>query len=305
MVAAATARAAGQVWRQVDPDDVRRSWQALIARVAALVATGQLTSARQTEAYLRELLPEVDAEGQLLPDALAGVALDGRDLLELLLYPTWVTLAAIGRGLSTAASIASGAAFLEMLARTLVADAGRAADLVGMIARPAVTSYVRVVELPACARCIILAGREYGLSTGFQRHPRCDCSMEPITRTHRPTPVDGMDVYRQLTPTQQIKAFGKAAVEAIEAGADIGQVVNAHRGMTTATAYGRTVQATTEGITRRGLAGNRLRNFEQRRQPGQRYRVSRTPRLMPAEILRLADDREHAIRLLKKHGYLS
>jgi hypothetical protein len=301
-VAAVTARGAVQVWREVDPADVRGSWQALLPRVVALVAAGQLAVARQAEPFLTDLLPGEEAAGRVVPESLSGVASDGRSLLELLLYPAWVALAAIGRRLSTVVSIASGAAFLELLARTLVADAGRAADLVGMIARPAVTSYVRVVHLPACARCILLAGREYGLSTGFQRHPRCDCTMEPVTRLHRPEPVDAMDVFRSMSPEQQRKAFGAAAVRAIGDGADIAQVINARRGMTTATRYRRTVQVTTEGITRRGLYGSRRAKFQ--RVAGNRYATAKAPRLMPEEIYRLADDREHAIRLLRRYGYL-
>ncbi|MFH8369189.1 hypothetical protein [Streptomyces sp. NPDC018031] len=302
-LAAATARAVRPLWEQVDAEDMRGSWAAAMPRVVALVTAGQLGAAREADPYLRQLLPDAGAEGRVVPGALAGVAGDGRDLPGLLAYPLWHALARIARGLSLAVTIASGAALLELLARTLVADAGRAATLVGMIARPAVTSYVRVVELPACARCIILAGREYGISEGFARHPRCDCTMEPVTAAHRPTPVDAMDVYRSMSAAQQREAFGAAAVRAIGDGADIAQVVNARRGMTTATRYGRRVQATTEGTTRRGIAGRRLGRLE--RADGQRYRASRTARLMPEEIYRLADgDRAHALRLLRRHGYV-
>lgn len=297
-----TGRAARALWAQADPEDLERSWLALLARVIALVTAGQLTAARQAQPWLQQTLPGERADGDIVPDRLAGVAGDGRDLAGLLLQPVYVTLNRISRGFSQALAIASGAALLEMLARTLVADIGRAADLLGMIVRPAVTSYVRVVELPACARCILLAGREYGLSEGFARHPQCDCTMAPVTRNHRPAPVDAMDVFRQMTATQQRKTFGAGAVRAIDDGADLAQVVNARRGMSTATAYGRRVQATTEGITRRGLAGQRLRNFT--RTPGSRLSSSRTPRLMPEEIYRLAGSREHAIRLLKRHGYI-
>jgi hypothetical protein len=39
--------------------------------------------------------------------------------------------------------------------------------------------------------------------------------------------------------------------------------------------------------------------------PGKRYEISRTPRLMPEEIMKLAEnDRELQIRLLKKNGYI-
>lgn len=290
-LSAETARLAAKLWREVDPHNLAADWQAKVHRVAALVAAGQLAAARQADPYLAAILEAVEAEGAVWPAALAGVASDGRDLADLLMYPVWSALSALTRGASLAMSLVTGGALLDLLARTMVADAGRAADLVAMAARPAVTSYVRVVELPACARCILLAGREYGLSTGFARHPRCDCGMEPVTKNYRPTPVDAGDVYGRMSRAQRLKAFGAAAVEAIDAGADIAQVVNARRGMKSATAYGRQVQATSEGVTRRGLAGKRRIG-------------ARSPRLMPEAIVDLADDRDHMIRLLKQHGYL-
>ncbi|MCI0386659.1 hypothetical protein [Streptomyces sp. CNQ085] len=300
--AAATARAVRPLWEQVDPEDLEESWLAQLAQVVALVAAGQLAAARQAGPYLARLLPGEPAEGEVNAEELAGVAGDGRDLSGLLAYPVYVALNRIRRGFSVAWSIASGAAFLELLTRTLVADAGRAADLVGMIARPAVTSYMRVVQVGACARCIVLAGREYGISDGFLRHPRCQCTMEPITRTHTPTPVMPEDVYAQMTEAQRRHAFGPDAVKAIADGADIAQVVNARRGMTTATLYGKTVRATREGTTRRGIAGRRRSSFERR--PGERYSRARGVRLMPAEIYARASSREEAIALLRKHAYI-
>lgn len=305
-LATVTARAAGRAWRKVDGADIRGTWTRELPEVLALLAGGQLAAARSAEPYLVRLLGDDDgqpASVYLAPDALTGVAPDGRPLASLMMLPVWTALHAISRGASLAVSLVTGQALLDMLVRTVIADTGRAADLVGMILRPAVTSYIRVVEFPACARCILLAGVEYGISTGFRRHPRCDCTMEPVTRTHRPAPVDAMDAYQSMTPQQQHKVFGGAAVKALAAGADIGQVVNARRGMSTATYYGRTVQTTTEGITRRGIAGGRRGKFE--RVAGKRYSTARAPRLMPEEIYRLADgDRAHAVRLLRTHGYI-
>lgn len=290
-LAASTARLAVRLWREIDVDNLAADWERRVHRVAALVAAGQLEAARQADAYLAQLLIDAEPVGRVSPEALAGVASDGRDLTDLLMYPLWACLRALTKGASVLAAVASGSALLDLLARTMVADAGRAADLVAMAARPAITSYVRVVELPACARCIVLAGREYGLSTGFQRHPRCDCTMEPVTRNYKPDIVDPRDVFDSMTHAQRRKAFGESGTKAIEAGADVAQVVNARRGMTTATRYGRNVRATTEGQTKRGLTRNR--------------RPKGAPRLMPEEIMRIAGgNREEAIRLLTRNGYI-
>lgn len=307
--AAVTARAARQLWAQTDPAELDRSWAALLPRVVALVTAGQLHAARQADPYLSRVLLGEDAAGQVNAERLSGVDGGGRPLGGLLQYPVFVALNRVARGFSLAWSIASGAAFLDLLTRTLIADAGRAADLAGMIARPRVTSYVRAVELPACARCIVLAGREYALSEGFARHPRCQCTLAPHRRGD-PVPVMPEDLYAQMSPAQRRRAFGKDAVAALAEGADIAQVVNARRGMSTGTYYGRTVQTTSEGTTRRGLYGRRRSTFARADgvQSGQSARPpSRavSPRLMPAEIYRLAKgDREHAIRLLRKNGYI-
>lgn len=198
--------------------------------------------------------------------------------------------------------MARGAVFLDVAVRTVVADTGRQADQVAMVATPRVRSYLRVLELPSCARCIVLAGQEYRVLAGFLRHPRCDCAMEPVTASHTPDVLSPKRVFDRLSAAERVRAFGEAGTQAIEDGADISQVVNARRGVATLAAYGQRVRATSEGATTRGLAGARLRNFERR--AGSRYRTSRTPRLMPEEIYKRADDREHAVRLLRNHGYI-
>lgn len=296
--AAATAAAVRAVWGGVDPEDLEASWLARAVLAAELIRAGQLAAASSAEPWLtQEAGP---GEGTLDPEAAAAAT---GDLTGPLLYPLLIAFNRLRRGFSTAMSILSGAAFLEMVTRSLVADAGRIADMAGMIARPRVVSYVRVVHLPACARCIILAGREYTLSDGFLRHPNCDCSLAPRRpgdTWELPLPTS---LFEGMTPAQQRRGFGAAAVDAISEGADIAQVVNARRGMTTATRYRRTVQITTEGTTRRGVYGSRRAKFE--KVPGSKYARAKTPRLMPEEIYRLADgDREHAIRLLKKNAYI-
>jgi hypothetical protein len=289
-LAEATARASRGVWRDIDRDNIYPSWLQLLARLLAIVSAGQLASAKSTDVWLNQLLgpadeerPEADA---INPAMFAGVDGSGRPLAAVLMAPMWVALRQVTAGRPVAPAMAHGQALLDTIVRTAVADAGRAADQVGMVARRDVTTYVRVTEGGACSRCIVLAGiRVGGVSTAFKRHPRCHCGMEPVTATHRPEPFDAKDVYDQMTPAQRKKTFGEAGMKAIDAGADISQVVNARK-----------------GTTSRGIAGKRLQNLQ--KVPGQRYRVSKTPRLMPEEIYRIADDRDHAIRLLRQHSFI-
>lgn len=290
VLASRVARLVSRFWSRVDENNIVGSWAQMVPAVAELIANGQYEAARKADPFLAQLLGDIDSEGSIAPEALAGIAGDGRPLPNLLMYPAWNTMNALSRGLSLAQSLATGRAFLDLLVRTQIADIGRQADLVGMISRPAVTSYIRVVEAPACSRCILLAGVEYGISEAFQRHPRCDCTMEPVTKFHTPRPASPEAIFDEMTTAQKIATFGEAGAEAIANGADMGQVVNARRGMGTATAYGRTVEATTEGTTKRGLAHSR---------------VKKSPRLMPEEIMKLAEnDRALQIRLLKKNGYI-
>jgi phage tail tape-measure protein len=80
--------------------------------------------------------------------------------------------------------------------------------------------------------------------------------------------------------------MSNADVQAVKDGADLNQVVNAHRGMSTAA--GRKV--TSEAMTRRGYAGQLLRG---------------NTRLMPEQIYReAAGNRQEAIRLLRAHGFI-
>lgn len=304
-LAAAAARAAGRAWGQVDRNDIRGSWRAQLAAVVVTVAAAQLAVAEQTEPYLVRLLGRdaAPAEGDRInPRALSGVTVDGRPLAPVLAGPMFVALAAIARGVQERQALAAGSAALDLTVRTTVADTARAADTVGMVTRPAVTSYIRVVESGACDRCLILAGREYGVSTGFLRHPRCQCGMEPVTREHRPTPQDPRAVFDRMSPEQQAKRFGKAGAAAIRDGADLAQVVNARRGMQPA-------GATTEGTTRRGaffhLEFQRLKDEGQvpADATGRGFRLP-TARLTPTEIYRRAETREQAIEGLRRYGYL-
>lgn len=312
-----TARAGAQAWRGVDPQRIPESWASLLLQVLGLVSGAQLRAAQQTEPWLTGAVGPARDAGDLVPSTFSGHASDGRPLFSLLMFPAWAALHALAKGLGMPQALTGGATLLDLLIRTQVADAGRAADSVGMAIRDDVYGYQRVVSLPACARCIVLAGRLYRWSDGFQRHPRCDCTMEPVTydewRSKGPKSTPD-DLFSQMSAEQQSKVFTAAGARAIRDGADLGQVVNARRGMQTATAYRQQVQATTEGTTKRGLFGGyeigedgslrRRDDSELIRRPGSRYRSAKTPRLMPQEIYERAEDREHALRLLRKFAYV-
>ncbi|MGH3784320.1 MAG: hypothetical protein ACRDRO_27790, partial [Pseudonocardiaceae bacterium] len=231
---------------------------------------------------------------RVVPAAFAGIASDGRSLAGLLFAPTFVVITALAlRHVAHKRALAAGAAALDMIVRTQVADAHRVATGVAVAATPELAGYERVVHLPACGRCIVLAGRLYRWSQGFTRHPRCDCTMIPVTHAQfRETNLDNHPraLFDKMDEVQQAKAFTAAGAQAIRDGADISQVVSARQGMNKAGQ----VQVTTSGATRRGTAGKRLGA----------PRGWSAVRLMPESIYAASSSRTEAIAMLRQHGYI-
>lgn len=157
----------------------------------------------------------------------------------------------------------------DRLVATLLVDAGRTAAAVDIARRPALTGYVRSLNPPSCGRCAVLAGRVYRYSTGFQRHPRCDCLMTPTTEAIGQGLVTDPT---NLVERGLIRGLSQGDMVALDNGADLGQVVN----------------------VRRKSAGLRVGSSV----------YARGERLTPQGILATASDRTQAIDLLKQNGYL-
>ena len=281
--------------------DFDAGWAKAGPRILALVIAGQLASAREGLAYVPRSLEDTgeqaDPVGGFDARAFAGYASDGREL-DTLLYGAVTTAKGALSGASTVDALAVGRRWLDMTTSTQLVDAGRSATGVGVTARPAVKGSVRVLNPPSCGRCAVLAGRFYRWSSGFRRHPRCDCFHRPGS----PQPGDLTDpqaYFDGLPASEQDRLFGKAQAQAIRDGADIGQVVNASR--STYTAGGRTF--TRDGVTVRGRYGSTAPALERR--TGSKYRTSKVARITPEQIYRDAVDRDDAIRLLKRFGYLT
>lgn len=305
-VAAASVLRAVRSWRRMDTRDLDSSWATAGRAIRDAVVTGQLNAAASAQAYVDDA---VTAQGEspeagglsVSPEAFAGIAADGRDLDSLLYLPVIRTKQAIGSGLSVQDAAGLGERFLRMLVDSEVADAGRAADGVGMTADRRVVGYIRVVSAGACGRCVVLAGRWYHSSEAFLRHPHCQCQNVPDTRIHGLSQhlTDSRDYFDSLSGAEQDRAFTVAGARAIRDGADVNAVVNARRSMyDMGSTYGRRLPATREGMTRRGLPSKRLKQLEAS------GRAPARGRLMPEAIYQLASDRQDAIRLLYRYGYL-
>ncbi|MFF3552938.1 hypothetical protein ACFYXL_05920 [Streptomyces tsukubensis] len=277
-------------------------------QILAAVMSGQLSVAAGAQAFVTgAILAQGAAAGpvaMLNPGALAGIAADGRPLATLLYLPAIRTAQALALGAAPEVAAVTGLNQMATLVGTTLSDTARTATQVSMAAEPRCRFYVRVVRLPACARCIILAGQTYSYSEGFKRHPRCDCGVEPMTDREWKASKGPEDLIREMSPEEQHKRLGAAGVKAMEAGADLGQIVNARRGMATALTSRGPVAVTTEGTTKRGIGAKAMESAFQK-VPGQRYERTTESRQMPEAIFKRANgNRELEIAMLKKHGYI-
>ena len=322
--------AAGMVreWRRIDMANLDGSWPGVLARMLAILTAGQRQAAADADAYVGRVLRAQhvtpDPLGSVDPDAFAGVASDGRPLASLLYSPVADGKKALSDGMSARDVLVRESARVAMIAATQVADAGRIADQTAMAVDEQVRGYIRHVTLPACARCIILAGRFYRWSDGFDRHPGCDCihiAARGDDWVDEQDPQDLFDEMRRNHPERLRKSVTAADLKALDHGADLNQVVNAHRGVKRVSAYGETLRATDEGLTKRGFAGQRLmreagtktqsthQRLTERGVTTVRLRGARTPRMSPDQIFLDAErngwDRDEVIRQLRRFGFVS
>lgn len=281
---AATAMA--RLWGTVDPDAIASSWTRAMPTALTVLETAQTTAAAAAGPYLDELTDEYGLEGAaagaVAVTGFAGMASDGRDLAGLLYRPVISALRTIKRGATPRQGLSAGRFALDLIVRTQIADAGRAADGVALVARPQLGGWVRMLSLPSCPRCVILAGRYYRWDDGFLRHERCDCTHIPANEdVAGDLRTDPKAYFDSLSEAEQDEIFGPSSAQAIRDGADMNRVVNAAR--STYTAGGK--RYTRDATTRRG-AGRRVR-------------------LTVDQIYAEAGgNRDEALRLLRLHGYL-
>lgn len=228
------------------------------AAVTAVVVAHQFANAQTSQVAVGQMLAEQSIDAQ--PEA-------ALDLASFTIDPATMTRMLEQVERDAQALLAEVNLEFDRLVDSLVQDAARAAESVSVAVRPDVY-HVRFVSPPCCSRCAILAGRAYRWSTGFQRHPGCDCTMVPTT-VASPLRQDPESLVEQGLVTGLSKADRRALAD----GADLGRVVNIR-------------QQATSLLD----AGHSLR---------------RGGRPTPAAIYRrFPDDREKAIEQLRLFGYL-
>lgn len=271
--------------------------KAPLPEVANTVAVYQIVAARAGAATMAGWLK---AAPTLNPQVFGGVSAYGFPVLEPIIATIDARVPAPVEAIPAPwwSDAAEFMAAVEQLIATEIADSYRTASQVEMIGRGH-QNYVRMLRLPSCKRCAVLAGRIYRDLDTFDRHEGCDCVMVPVQdwgdAERNGLVVDGTEAAKN----GQIRGLSEADLRAIQDGADLGQIVNATRGTRqpgitnalTTELFGRRVKATTHGTTKRSA--------------WRKANPTRLVRLRPESIYQFATDAEDAKRLLRLYGYLT
>lgn len=303
---------AREVWGKRPPGNFDVWFDRNIDQLVQIVVEGQMRAVKGADSYVGETLAElgtpVTADVLINPEAMVGVASDGR-ALDGLMYGAVVNAGQRVEDRGAASAWESGFNWLATALQTQIADASRSANQLAITSRKNV-GYVRMLNPPSCSRCVILAGRFYRYNAAFRRHNGCDCrQIASLEDNNEDIRTDPAKYFNSLSKEAQDRAFTKAGAESIRLGADIGQVVNVRRGaagldaaagstgrLTRTDVYGQSLYISTEGVTKRGVAGKVIR--------ARGRSAATTPRLMPETIIELAESREDALNLLRLNGFI-
>lgn len=281
---------------------MRDSWRQSNTDFLALFATLQARAAADAMDASTLMLAEqgdyVQPDGIANPLAYgAGYAPSGIDLDSYFDIPVTHTLTAIKSGLDLSDALQAGRRTLRQMAMQALEDTSVSAMGVSITQRAGV-GYVRVESPDCCPRCAILAGKYFRHNNDFLRHPKCHGRTIPCKGKDKAEKqgwiTSPMDRFNGMSEEEQDKVFGHADAQAIRDGADIYQVVNAHRGMRPI-GRGNIRMTTSEGTSRYGWS-RMIRKYEY----GQRQRR----RLTPEGIYSFNLPREQTIELLKREGYI-
>lgn len=283
-------RRARLAWFEVAPAYLSESWGQVRGAVMASLVAAQVEAAAVGSTYGAFALAEqgswVAPEVFVDPRSFGGGwSSSGGPLTQTLDTPLIRTKTALAGGMNMTQSLERGWSALSGIVALQINDAGRVAAGADIASRKGV-GYVRMLNPPSCSRCAILAGKWFRWNAGFRRHPNCDCIHQP-SRSVEAAQSEGLiddpyDYFNGMSEAEQDKAFGRAEASAIRDGGDIYQVVNSRRG--------RQGAFTTEGMGRRGNAGQGL--------------GSRRWRMTPETIYGMGLDREQTLRALRDHGYI-
>lgn len=264
--------AATQWWGLLDPNDLASSWTDVVAPgLVGVVQAGQRIAAMQTTPYIDALDREWEIIGapdyRLDAESYVGTTIDGRDLREIIESPMIVTRRLIIGGLGIDDALDQGKWRVQRFTVNEVQAAGNEADQAEATVRDYGGGY-RILNLPCCSRCAVLAGKFYTWNAGFERHPNCDC-------TFAPTPEDLGEIDSREWDAEEAVASGQVT-----------DLTDAER----------------DAIINDGASLSRI---VRGKITGMGYARGRGGRLTVKDIYdRAGDDRREAVRLLLEMGYI-
>lgn len=286
-------------WERVNPDEIGHSWGKISGLLVESLSAVQVQAATLGASYGARTLASQGLyeapDGWVNPKSFGGYSTNGAPLDKALYSAAPHALHQIGNGASTSAAMSAGRVVAGLIAQTQVLEAGRSAAGLDTFTRPGV-GYVRMTDPGACDRCIVLAGKFYRNNEGFLRHPNCACvHVQTSSQAARDEGLidDPYEHFNSLSEDEQDRAFTKAGAQAIRDGADIGQVVNARKGMS----Y--------PGVSRDGSRrGQRARDITSAGSSRRAHTGGVRNRLTPDAIYRRGLSREDTLQLLRQNGYL-
>lgn len=162
-------------WARMTPD-FDPSFQTISGNLYTVTALAQERAARDAIEYVPQVLDErgtaTTPVARVEPKAFTGVTGGGYSLMTEFKTSVIRMKQAVATGASVFVALKLGRSHMLRVAQTAIADAGRGAERVTMATNKC-GGYVRVVTLPSCPKCLILAGRVYGSEEAFKRHPHC------------------------------------------------------------------------------------------------------------------------------------
>jgi len=225
-LAVTTGTALGNLWAEkVEPDRIAASWAAQIPTAADIVVAQSVTAASGAGLYVATSVGSPD------PVKVNALRLVDRERITSQLFSGAIrSIERINRGVPIDEAMNSGKGLTQLIGAQATRDTARDAVGIAQVADQRVAGWVRYVNAPACGRCLVLSGKFYKWSDGFQRHPRCDCA-------HRPINYDSVGEFRDNLPNlktefnamskaEQDKSFGVGVADEIRGGADVSKAVN-------------------------------------------------------------------------------
>lgn len=205
------------LWRLIDPQRLEETVPEWQTAVLALLPRQAETSEALARRYFREF--SVAETGRIFDGTIPPVGFDDESVRARL---TWAGPGQIGNQLRTGKPIDEAAqaagVFAARYAQQIVADVGRRTVQSGIRTDRRALGYQRVTDGDPCAFCALLASRGpvYKRSTGgFQAHPSCGCTAEPVyseTTALPPGAAEWRDLYSEAAQGQPepLKAFRRA-----------------------------------------------------------------------------------------------